>query len=281
MPIPIPFLIAGVIALVTLVAGCDDSEPPAPKQTEEPPAPPPPDPFAKDETHPNVEPDSLAAYKYLWGKDPNKANLDKWHRDARIYFGAADRLYKIASDDEDVKKVSGAYTDAVKSFFEKHYEGAANQSEEGLLVLIAGLAPTSIEESVVFGAIQAMGAKVSEELAFVDLIKAFFYFNKAVEKADNRYAKPDGHTLKLEEKKEAMVQLEKLDKILKKFDEMDKADLNKALTDEQQVLLETLKQAAADYGKTLIARGGRGKPPPPPPPPPPPSGGWKVPNPGK
>ncbi len=244
--------IACVIGLV--VSGCSGSEDEVKKPDAAPPEPSQ-DPFAKNPQFPQVEPDSYVAYTYLWRDDIKKAQIDNWHRKASIYFGTTDQLYKAIDEDDKVKEKAGEYTNAVKGFFENHYSAPADKSQQGLLVLLAGIAPISVDESIVFGALDAMAATSTEEKFFADLMKAFYHFNKAVEHADKRYIEPNGFKMSPEQKEDARKHLKKMAEILKKFEDMDGPALNKALTHQQQELLDFLRGSAEKYEKTLVKSG--------------------------
>ncbi len=268
-------LFIGAAALALLVSGCSGCEDTKEevKDAAPPPPPPPPDPFAKEEGYPNVEPDSFEAVETLWSKEEiKKANLENWHRKTRMFIGTADQLYRstvVGDKAPEIYKETKDYREAVTDFFEDHYKEAADKTEDGMLVLMAGLAPEKMDEKSIYGAFKAMGVKIeylgeggpNQETEYIELLKAVYHFNKAVEKADKRFSKPNGLRLKKDDKDDAKEEIKKAEKILEKFADMKPSDLNEALTDDQQELLEFLIGALADYKKTL-GGGGYRRPPP-------------------
>jgi hypothetical protein len=144
---------------------------------------------------------SYSALNWLWQGNPSAAKFENWSLGAKLKLGAAKELYRPACDGGE-KVVRGDvrdYLGASRSFFETHYQKKADDSENGILVLIAGLAPQSHSESTVFGGLDALGAissaepkTVTETKNFISVLRAGYWFNKAAEVAlpETRFTAP-------------------------------------------------------------------------------------------
>lgn len=219
------------------------------------------DEHARAEDESNIDQQSFDAMKNLWGEKFDEANAESWHRHTRIYFGATAPLFKTTCEDEALKAgPAGEYMGEVSGFFEDYYSTKANSLDDGVLVLIGGLAPADVEDfgeadatvdPILEKGIDAMAAADVTQGEFANLLKACYWYNLAAVKANDKYSDPSGKTFSKKDKALAMAYLSNAENILNRFNEMDEADLNEALDDRQQELLFALGEAVKGYAKTL------------------------------
>jgi hypothetical protein len=255
-------LVVGAVALTALIiAGCSGS-----KEEEDvkdaAPLPKPCDAFDKGSGETHIDQQSFDAMKNVWDEDFAKANTENWHRHTRIYFGAAAPLYKTTCENPTLLDGdAGELIDGTKLFFEDYYATKANSADDGVLVLIGGLAPADVANTVVAGGLEAMSAADVTQADFAELLTACHFYNKAIAfgGVKDRYSNPSGRKLSKGQKEAAETWLELAQPILDRFMGMDEVALNEALTDRQQEILFILGQAVESYGNTIKI----GDPPPP------------------
>jgi hypothetical protein len=215
---PIPFLLAGLALGAVFLAGCatkaDASKREPPKN--------PCDTFARRDEYHMVDKESFRAMNFLWGKKLSEAQLTKWHPSARLHAGAATKLFEPLCEkgqkvgaNADVKK----YVQGMQDFFEGYYgakqedtpkpidvtirellEGTPGSkrretqkdtaksrrrdADNGLLVLIGGLAPAKLEQGTLVGALEALSGEQPKQREFAKLLRAAYHFNKAADASD-------------------------------------------------------------------------------------------------
>lgn len=247
-------LILGVVALTALIAaGCSGSKEEDDVKDAAPP-PKPCDAFDKGSGETHIDQQSFDAMKNVWDEDFAKASTENWHRHTRIYFGAATPLYKTTCENPTLLDGdAGKLMDGTKSFFEDYYATKANSADDGILVLIGGLAPAEVADTIVASGLEAMSAADVTQADFSELLTACFYYNKAIEfeGVKDRYSNPSGRKLSKAQKEAAGKWLELAQPILDRFMGMEKATLNESLTDRQQEILFVLGSAVDSYRKTI------------------------------
>lgn len=248
-------LVLGVVALTALVAaGCSGSKEEDDVKDASPPPKPKCDAFDRGSGQTHIDQQSFDAMKNVWNEDFAKASTENWHRHTRIYFGATASLYETTCEnptllDGDAGKLIGG----TKLFFEDYYATKANSADDGILVLIGGLAPADVADTVIASGLEAMSTADVTQADFAELLQACFYYNKAIEFEGvmDRYANPSGRKLSKDEKTAAGTWLDLAKPIVDRFMQMDEAALNEALTDRQQEILFVLGQAVESYGDTI------------------------------
>jgi hypothetical protein len=259
MSIEIRDVVQGILGLMM---GC--SSPKEVKQDATPPKEEGPkcDEFAKDKPHSMVDQDSFDTMHILWSGDVAKAHAGNWHREARIFFGATTRIFGTACvDPSTVDGKTKEYQDGIKIFFEKHYAERAKASEDGILVLIGGIAPESVLEDSFTAAVKAAVGADSSQKDFAEVLAGCYHFNKATEQAMNRFTdKASGVRLSAADKAVARAELTKAEELIapyiKLIDEGRLDELNQKLDDRQQEILLRLRDAIDGYKRTL-GNGGR------------------------
>ncbi len=253
-----------LLPLALLPAGCGSSEPIGAELDAEP-EPPKCDDFVRGKSESYIDQRSYDAMNYVWGDKLEQLKPENWHRHTRIYFGAATPLFRTVCENPSLRKDDvEQYMDDVQGFFNDYYETKANSQDDGILVLIGGLAPADVagfddaSGAMIEGALNSMaGADVTQK-DFAILLQACYWYNMATVKATDRFFDPSGRKLSASEKGLAKAYMSNMDNYLNHFADMDDAKLNEVLDDRQQELLFRLMNAAIDYRKTLDD-----KPPPP------------------
>ena len=249
-----PLVVAAVVIGAGLIAsacsgskGEDDVEDAAPPRK-------PCDAFDKGSGETHIDQQSFDTMKNVWGEDFAKGNTENWHRHTRVYFGAAAPLYKTTCENPTLLDGdAGEYMVGVKSFFEDYYATKANSADDGILVLIGGLGPSDVSDTIMASGLEAMSAADVTQADFAELLTACFYYNKAIEfdGVGDKYSNPSGRKLPKAEKEAAGKWLELAQPIIGRFMQMDEVALNEALTDRQQEILLVLGNAVESYGKTI------------------------------
>jgi hypothetical protein len=124
---------------------------------------------------------------------------------ARQGLAAAGGPLSLACDDRLVRKqdvlLLSQYRKASAAFFRTYFSASVKGTDDGMMVLIAGLAPADAGERVVIGAMNAFKIpteKVSPERAqrgeFTQLLKAAFFYNVAADRVttETRYRRKHG-----------------------------------------------------------------------------------------
>lgn len=251
----IPLLVVAAVAGVALLAaGCSGGKDDEVEDASTPPPEPKCDAFDRGSGETHIDQRSFDAMKNIWGEDFAKASVDNWHRHTRIYFGATSSLYKTTCENPSLLDgEAGIYMGGVKSFFEDYYATKANSADDGIMVLIGGVAPADVTDTVVASGLEAMSAADVTQKDFAELLQACFYYNKAIEfeNVQDKYSNPSGRKLSKGEKEAAGKWLELAQPIIDRFMQMDEVALNEALTDRQQEILFALGRATDSYGDTI------------------------------
>jgi len=253
-----------LLPLAFLPAGCGSSEPIGAEPDAEP-EPPECDGFARGQDESYIDQGSYDAMNYVWGDKLGQMKPENWNRHTRIYFGAATPLYRTVCEEPSLREGDvGQYMDDVAGFFDDYYATKANSQDDGILVLIGGLAPADVSGfddasgAMIEGALGTMAGADATQKDFSILLQACYWYNMATAKAADRFFKPSGRKLSASDKGLAKAYLSNMDNYLNHFADMDDEKLNQVLDDRQQELLFRLMDAAIDYRKTLD-----GSPPPP------------------
>lgn len=251
------------LGLIGLTMGCGGTkevkQDAAPPKKEEPKC----DDFEKDKAHVMVDQDSYDTMHILWGDAVAKAQAPNWHRHTRVYFDATSRLYGVScTDPSTLDEATKEFQDGIKIFFQNHYAERAKDSEDGILVLIGGIAPETVSEKSFDAAIKTAVAADETQKDFGQVVSACYHFNKATEKAKDRFTdKVSGARLSASDKASAREEIEKAEKLIAPYLALIEADdyemLNQKLDDHQQEILFKLIDAIAAYKRTLGRGGGR------------------------
>ncbi|MFA4875367.1 MAG: hypothetical protein WC956_07255 [bacterium] len=264
MPLPaIPFIIIGVgmgisaLAAVFALPGCSKAQ-----DIKEKVLPPSCDNVPKLDSYKDVDDASYRTFHALWLKEMGSRNPEPWlagwlsSKDegavrARFYLGAADYEFRpiceenaiYANDKEHVAK----WRAASAAFFKSYFSKGPNPADEGILVLLAGLAPVDAGSINVYGAMNAVnfpteppGRLRSQKTSFTQLIKAAYHFNFAADLADpaSRFSiKRKPHGMK---PKDAVTARQNLDEMKKIMDSVDVSALN----ERQRAIYDVLKNAS-------------------------------------
>lgn len=263
----LPIIVLGIAATV-LGIGCSSS-----KKEEQQKTPAPSDIASTD--HP---PDAIDCF---WMGDRSKAHLEKWNPATLIHFNAAARLCSTLDRQRGTQGAADFYRQQIVDFFEQpqqrmseaesierhrlgHRAPPLRQGENGTLVLIAGLAPAEIPEEKMLAVFDDLRSREPHESSYLDLFKACYYYNKAVERSFNRWTEPYGAVRiplpcipsptcsgYASGKVQAQAFLNKMKSALAHFASADNNTRFPELTLQEQGLLNFLKQESARYEMTL------------------------------
>ncbi len=258
MPLAIPLIIAGLGLLASvLLPSCkkvdEVKEKVLPQDCEN---------IQKPDSYQQVDDASYRVLYTLWLKDMGKSNPDPWlakwlaSREATEVkalssLGAADYEFKPMCDGKkfrpDDKAAIAKWHEASTSFFRTYFDKGHNSSDDGILVLLAGLAPAEAGSLIVMGAMNAVNFPTEppshlrdQKTEFTQLIKAAYYFNVAADLADpeSRYsvtrkrgAVKSRDTVTVKQNLKAMKDI--MDRIKPEF-----------LSERQRPIYDTLKKAA-------------------------------------
>jgi hypothetical protein len=258
-------LIVGVVVLAAFIAtacsGSKDEKDGGVVKDAAPPPKPQCDAFDKGSGKTHIDQQSFDAMNNVWGEDFAKVKTENWHRHTRIYFGATAPLYKTTCENPSLLDGNaGAYMGGVKSFFEDYYATKANSADDGILVLIGGVGPAKLQDTVVTGGLEQMSSASVTQADFAELLTGCYYYNKATEFEGviDKYSDPSGRKLPKTDKDTAKEWLKLAQSTIDRFAQMDEVALNEALTDRQQELLIALMDAVDSYGRTLKTGKGGG-----------------------
>ncbi|MFA4875240.1 MAG: hypothetical protein WC690_07840, partial [bacterium] len=231
------------------LGGCgSSSDEKKPDVTPPPPAKPQCDMFTKEPALGYMDQDSFDTGKLIWSSNLAAANLANWQPRTRVYLGAIEDLYRPTCEKRETYSQGpvGNLIKSAASFLGAHYAGNGDPTENGILVLIGGFAPTSIKQEDVFAAYNALAQEKPGQKDFAELMKAGFFFNKAADKADRRFTGPIASSkMSAQDRTDASENLKKMDELLNGV----KVD---NLNDRQREFLFVMKKVADAYRKTLI-----------------------------
>ncbi|MFA4974010.1 MAG: hypothetical protein WC683_15475 [bacterium] len=264
----IPLIIAGAVGIALLISGCSSEEDKEEARSSEGRKC---DSFEKPNSkYQMIDQASFDTMKYIWGKDIDSANAGNWHKEARVFIGAAADLFKTSCTNPAVDKWSVRnYLGSIRHFLEEHYEKKASQAEDGMLVLIAGLAPSKLDSTIMQDALSTMVQADESQRPFSQVLLACQRFNMVMDDYKERFLRiGEGFpTLRKDSSKSDMWNV---GSILDVFDSCenievgrrtinsstiatcrtecnDRADIDQVLSDRQQVILNSLKQAYYYY----------------------------------
>ena len=260
----IPLVIAAAVGVALLLSSCSSEED---EEKARPSDKPKCDSFEKfNPKHRMIDQSSYDAMNQIWKADVNQANAGNWHREARVFIGAAADLFKTSCTDPTVNKSSvQSYFSAVRSFFQDHYNKKASQSEDGMLVLIGGLAPAELAPDVIQDALNTMAKADESQMLFSQLLLACHRFNVEMDGLKGRFSRLDAGFPRFD-KDSSKSDMWQVGSILETFDNCenievgrlttnsstiatcrtecpDRADIDQKLSDRQQTILNSLRQA--------------------------------------
>lgn len=234
----IPFILAGIAIAGLFAIGCsgkDETDNPAgvpqPDAGAKKPEPPKCDAFAKEPDLKFLDEKSHDLCRYFWKQGLAPACLYNWKPDVRLYFGAAKELFRpTCAQPNLIDGNVNEYMNGVRSFFESHYNNIDDYPqiaarEDSIIVLLAGLAPASKGEAVVYGGLDVLAGADKENAEFAKLLKAAYHFNLACDlaKVRDRFANP---VEKCDAKEDRAKALEEIRKSVALMNGINRAELN-------------------------------------------------------
>ncbi len=270
----ISLIIAGVVSIALLISCSSEEDNEEARPSGEPKC----DSFEKPNSkYQMIDQASFDAMKYIWGKDIDSANAGNWHREARVFIGAAADLFKTSCANPAVDKWSVRnYFGGVRHIFEEHYEKKASQAEDGMLVLIAGLAPSKLDPTIMQDALSTMVQADESQRPFSQVLLACQRFNMAMDDYKERFLRI-GEGFPTLQKGSSKSDMWNVGSVLEIFDSCenievgrftkdsstiatcrtecnDRTDIDQVLSDRQQTILKSLRQAYYYYTTGQAAR---------------------------
>lgn len=165
---------------------------------------------------------------------------------------------ELACDDRLMRKhdvaVLAAYRRSSASFFRTYFSAPVNEDDDGMMVVIAGLAPADAGRDIVIGAMNAFkvptekaSAKRDRRGEFTQLLKSAFFYNAAADRVTKRtrYRRKHGRLkVKPADAAFAREQLSSMKGILKPINP-------KIMNEEQRKVYKALSEASSSLARSF------------------------------
>lgn len=223
----------------------------------------------KPDEYKDLDDSSYRVFRALWGEQLDRGNLspgfarflrgiDPTSQAARRHIGALEALFQTECEGkitmESDRKHMTEYRTSTAASFERYFNAIPDSRDDGVLVLIGGLASVDAGSSLIIDAMNALSIPTEpkspereQRSELGQIMKAAYFYNVAAAKADpaGRYRMEHGRLkLKPAEKTYVRKNISTMKGILEDVD-------MGVLTEAQRVFPDTLVQAADNLKKSL------------------------------